>query len=295
MTPAVAVADHCGRQAGFAARLSAAFAAAGLPLVLRTHRELAAEVSVELVPGQPPAVTPDRPLLWLSPGDTGRPATPDGRFLAAEALAAARSIAFLTRSPVLNRPSAVSLCGTLPPAPARAVRGTRHLDPGAVRAERFAGSWPPEAADAGPLEVYNYATSRGSYGPASSAPSPAGPFRYRADPRPARRVKVLVAGDLAVAAPDVAPAILDASRRVAAWYQLDLATVWWLAGPPDGAHEGMLDGPLDGAPEGMLDGARTLARVDGWEWGAGEDAAAVAAAAAAWMAERLGRTAEVDR
>jgi len=295
MTPAVAVADHCGRQAGFAARLSAAFAAAGLPLVLRTHRELAAEVSVEQSPGQPPAVTPDRPLLWLSPGDTGRPATPDGRFLAAEALAAARSIAFLTRSPVLNRPSAVSLCGTLPPAPARAVRGTRHLDPGAVRAERFAGSWPPEAADAGPLEVYDYATSRGSYGPASSAPSPAGPFRYRADPRPARRVKVLVAGDLAVAAPDVAPAILDASRRVAAWYQLDLATVWWLAGPPDGAPEGMLDGPLDGAPEGMLDGARTLARVDGWEWGAGEDAAAVAAAAAAWMAERLGRTAEVDR
>jgi hypothetical protein len=96
-------------------------------------------------------------------------------------------------------------------------------------------------------------------------------------------VKVLVAGDLAVAAPDVAPAILDASRRVAAWYQLDLATVWWLAGPHDGAH----DGPLDGA--------RTLARVDGWEWGAGEDAAAVAAAAAAWMAGRLGRPAEVDR
>jgi hypothetical protein len=165
----------------------------------------------------------------------------------------------------------------------RAVRGARHLDPGAVRAERFAGTWPPEAADAGPLEVYDYATSRGSYGPASSASSPAGPFRYRADPRPARRVKVLVAGDLAVAAPDVAPAILDASRRVAAWYQLDLATVWWLAGPHDGAH----DGPLDGA--------RTLARVDGWEWGAGEDAAAVAAAAAAWMAGRLGRPAEVDR
>ena len=291
MTQVVAVADHAGRQAAFAARLSAAFAAAGLPLVLRTHRELAAEVSVELLPGQPPAVTPDRPLLWLSPGDTGRPATPDGRFLAAEALAAARSIAFLTRSPVLNRPSAVSLCGTLPPAPARAVRGARHLDPGAVRAERFAGTWPPEAADAGPLEVYDYATSRGSYGPASSASSPAGPFRYRTDPRPARRVKVLVAGDLAVAAPDVAPALLDASRRVAAWYQLDLATVWWLTDPPDGP----LDGAHEGVPDGPHDGPRTLARVDGWEWGAGEDAAAVAAAAAAWMAERLGRPAEAAR
>jgi hypothetical protein len=284
MTQVVAVADHAGRQAAFAARLSAAFAAAGLPLQLRTHRELAAEVSVELRPGQPPAVTPDRPLLWLSPGDTGWPATPDGRFLAAEALAAARSIAFLTRSPVLNRPSAVSLCGTLPPASARAVRGARHLDPAAVRAERFAGTWPPEAAGAGPLEVYDYATSRGSYGPPSS---PAGPFRYRADPRPARRVKVLVAGDLAVAPAGVGPGILDASRRVAAWYQLDLATVWWLAGPHDGAHDGPADGPHGGS--------RTLARVDGWEWGAGEDAAAVAAAVAAWMAGRLGRPAEVDR
>jgi hypothetical protein len=279
MTQVVAVADHAGRQAAFAARLSAAFAAAGLALELRTHRELAAEVSVELRPGQPPAVTPDRPLLWLSPGDTGWPATLDGRFLAAEALAAARSIAFLTRSPVLNRPSAVSLCGTLPPVSVRAVRGARHLDPGAGGPAGLAGRCGRGGPDAGPLEVYDYATSRGSYGPASSASSPAGPFRYRADPRPARRVKVLVAGDLAVAAPDVAPAILDASRRVAAWYQLDLATVWWLAGPHDGP----------------LDGARTLARVDGWEWGAGEDAAAVAAAAAAWMAGRLGRPAEVDR
>jgi hypothetical protein len=266
MTPVVAVADHAGRQAGFAACLSAAFAAAGLPLEFRTHRELAAEVSVELAPGQPPAVTPDRPLLWLSPGDTGWPATADGRFLAAETLAAARSIAFLTRSPVLNRPSAVSLCGTLPPVSVRAVRGVRHVDPGAVRAERFAGTWPPEVADASRLEVYDYATSRSSYGPASS---PAGPFRYRAGLRPARQVKVLVAGDLAIAAADVAPAVLDASRRAAAWYQLDLATVWWLTGPDDGA--------------------RALSRVDGWEWGAGDDAAGVAGAVAAWMAARLPR------
>jgi len=271
MTQVVAVADHAGRQAAFAARLSAAFAAAGLPLEFRTHRELAAEVSVELPPRQPPAVTPDRPLLWLSPGDTGWPATPDGRFLAAETLAAARSIAFLTRSPVLNRPSAVSLCGTLPPVSARAVRGARHLDPGAVRAERFAGTWPPEVADAGRLEVYDYATGRSSHGPAAT---PAGPFRYRAGLRPARQVKVLVVGDRAIAAADVTPAILDASRRVAAWYQLDLATVWWLAGP----HHG----------------ARALSRVDGWAWGAGDDATDVAGELAAWMAGRLTRPAEVS-
>jgi hypothetical protein len=274
MTQVVAVADYAGPQARFAARLSAAFAAAGLPLEFRTHRELAAEVSVEQSPGQPPVVTPDRPLLWLSPGGTGWPPTPDGRFLAAETAAAARSIAYLTCSPVLNRPSAVSLCGTLPPGPARAVRGARHLDPdpGAVRAERFAGTWPPDAADAGRLEVYDYATGRASYGPGSS---PAGPFRYRAGLRPARQVKVLVAGDRAIAAADADPALLDASRRVAAWYQLDLATVWWLTGPHDGT--------------------RTLSRVDGWEWGTGDDAADVAGAVAAWMAGRLGQPAEASR
>jgi hypothetical protein len=268
MTQVVAVADCTGRQAGLAARLPAAFSAAGLGLEFRTHRELVAEVSVEQSPGQPPAVTPDRPLLWLSPGDTGWPATPDGRFLAAETLAAARSIAFLTRSPVLNRPSAVSLCGALPPASARAVRGARHLDPEAVRAERFAGTWPPDAAADDRLEVYDYATGRGSYGLAAA---PGGPFRYRAGPRPARRVKVLVVGDRAIAAADVTRATLDASRCVAVWYQLDLATVWWLIGPHDGA--------------------RTLSRIDGWEWGSGDDGTDVAAAIAAWMTKRLARPA----
>jgi hypothetical protein len=271
MTPAVAVADYAGRQARLAASLPAAFSAAGLGLEFRTHRELAAEVSVEQSPGQPPAVTPDRPLLWLSPGDTGWPATPDGRLLAAETLAAARSIAFLTRSPVLNRPSAVSLCGALPPAPARAVRGARHLDPEAVRAERFAGTWPPDAAAGDRLEVYDYATGRAAYGPTAA---PGGPFRYRADPRPARRVQVVVVGEQAIAGADVTPATLDASRRVAAWYELDLATVWWLISPDDGP--------------------RTLSRIDGWEWGSDDDGTAVAAAIAAWMAERLARPAEVS-
>jgi hypothetical protein len=272
MAQVVAVADHAGRQASLAARLTPAFAAAGLGLEFRTHRELAAEVSVEQPPGQPPVVTPDRPLLWLSPGDAACPDTPDGRFLAAETLAAARSIAFLTRSPVLNRPSAVSMCGTLPPGSARAVRGARHVDPEAVRAERFAGSWPPDAAAAGELEVYDYATSRSSYGPASSS---AGPFRYRAAGGPARLVKVRAIGDRAIATTDVTSATLDASRRVAARYQLDLATVWWLIGTGDGS--------------------RTLARVDCWERDAGGDVTDVAEAIAAWLAERLGGPAEVSR
>jgi len=272
MTQIVAVADYAGRQARLASRLSAAFSAAGLGLEFRTHRELAAEVSVEQRPGQPPAVTPDRPLLWLCPGDTGWPPTPDGQFLATETLAATRSIAFLTRSAVLNRPSAVSLCGTLPPGPARVVRGARHLDPGAVRAERFTGSWPPDAAGPGRLEVYDYATGRSSYGPPSPA---AGPFRYRAAVRPARLVPVRVVGDQVVAAADAAPATLAASRRVAARYQLDLAIMWWLTGPADGTG--------------------TLARIDGWLWDACDDVARAIAAWAAGRLGRLGRPAEVDR
>ena len=281
MTQVVAVADYAGRQAGFAARLSSAFSRAGLGLEFRTHRELAAEVSVEQSLGQPPAVAPDRPLLWLSPGGMAWPPTPDGRFLTAETLAAARSIAFLTRSPVLNRPSAVSLCGTFPTGSARAVRGARRLDPEAVRAERFIGTWPPDAAaGAGRLEVYDYATSRSSYGPAASS---TGPFRYRATAGPARLVKVWVVGDRTITATEVAPATLAASRRIAVWYQLDLATLWWLAGQDDRA--------------------RALSRIDCWPWdadaGAGEAAddvtGEVARAAAAWMAERLGRPAEVSR
>jgi hypothetical protein len=281
MTPVIAVAEHAGRQARFATRLSVAFAAAGLGLEFRTHHELAAEVSVEQAPGQPPAVAPDRPLLWLSPGDSARPQTPDGRFLSAEALAAARSIAFLTRSPVLNRPGDASLGGTFPPGAARAVRGVRRLDPEAVRAERFAGTWPPDAdGGAGQPEVYDYATSRSSYGPAPAPTGPTGPFRYRAALRPARLVKVRVVGDQTITTADTAPAILAASRRIAAWYQLDLATVWWLAGPDDGA--------------------RTLARVDCWLWdadiaAAGEVTDDVTGAVAAWMTERLGRAAEVSR
>jgi hypothetical protein len=142
MTQVVAVADPA-RQASFVASLSAAFSAAGLDLQQRMHCELVAEVSIEQPMGKGPVVDPDRPLLWLSPGHTDRPTTADGRFLASETLAAARSIAALTRSPVLNRPSEVSLCGALPPARALAVRRVRRIHglEAAIRAEGFTGTW----------------------------------------------------------------------------------------------------------------------------------------------------------
>jgi len=275
MTQVVAVTDSAGRQARFAASLSSAFAAAGLGLELRTQRELIAEVSVEQPVGREPIVDPDRPLVWLSPGDAAGAGTPDDRFLASEAFAAARSIAMLTRSPVFNRPSAVSLCGTLPPGPALAVRGARHHDPAAVRAERFTATWrPDDDTGAGPLEVYDYAAGRSSYGP---APSAAGPFRRRPAAGRASLVKVRVIGDRAITTRDAAPATLAASRRIASGYQLDMATLWWLIG-------------LD-------DGARTLARIDCWAWdaGFGADIDEAAEAVAAWMTARLGRPAGMSR
>jgi hypothetical protein len=275
MTQVVAVTDSAGRQTRFATSLSSAFSAAGFGLELRSHRELVAEVSIEQPVGQEPIVDPDRPLVWLSPGDAVRPGTPDGRFLASEAFAAARSIAMLTRSPVFNRPSAVSLCGTLPPGPALAVRGARHRDLTAVRAERFTATWrPDDDTGAERLEVYDFATSRSSYGP---APSSAGPFRRRPAVGRASLVKVRVVGDRAITTTDVAPATLAASRRIASWYQLDMATLWWLIGNDDRA--------------------RTLARIDCWAWdaGFGADIDEAAEAVAAWMGGRLGRPTEKSR
>ena len=272
MTVVVAVADSAGRQARFAASLSSAFSAAGMELLVRTQRELSAEVSIEQPPGQGPVVDPDRPLLWLSAGDAGQPATANGRFLASEAFAAARSIATLTRSPVLNRPSAVSLCGTLPPAPALGVRGTRHPHlQVVVRAERFTGTWAPgDDTATGLLEVHDYGTGRNAYGPPLGA---AGPFRRRAAVRRARLARVRVVGDRTITTGDVGPGTLAAGRRIAARYRLDLATLWWLIGTDDGAA--------------------TLARIDCWPWDAGFDADLdeVAEAVAAWASDRISRPA----
>lgn len=267
MTEVIAVADHAGRQARLVAGLSAAFRAVGLDLAPRTQRELAAEVSISQSTGRRPVVDPDRPLLWLCPADPSPSAAPDDRFLSAEAHSAARSVATLTRSPVLNRPSAVSLCGAFPPGRPRAVRSARRHDTEAVaRAERFTGSWSPDDADAEPLEVWDYATSRSSYGPVASS---SGPFRRRRALGSATIVKVRVVGDHVIADVDLVPAVRTASCRIASGYQLDMATLWWLVGP--GEQE------------------RTLARVDCWSWDTEADRGsdAVVAAVAAWMRNRL--------
>ena len=276
MIEVVAVADSAGRQARFAESLSAASPGAGFDLQLRTHRELVAEVSVDQSSEHPPIVDPDRPLLWLSPGDGSRATGPDDRFLGSEAYAAARSIAFLTWAPVLNRPSAHSICGTFPVGPALAVRRARHYDPGAVvRTERFTGRWSADDG-AGPtrLEVHDYASGRSSFG---RPPDSTGPFRRRPAVDEAELVKVAVIGDRTIAAADVAPAARAASRRIASRYGLDLARVWWLVAD-------------DGA-------GRTLARIDGWllDAGFGAELEEVADAVVAWVAGRLGVPAGASR
>ncbi len=275
MAQVVAVADHPRRQARFAKTLSAVFSAAGFELQLRTQRELVAEASIEQLVGHEPIVDPDRPLLWLSPGDADQPTTPDGRFLRSESYAAARSIAMLTRSPVLNRPSAVSTCGTFPPSRPLAVRRARHHDlQGNVRAERFTGSWLPDGTDTRQLEVHDYATGRSYLG---RPPESAGPFRRRMALHPADLVKIRVVGDRTITTADVAPATLAASRLIVAHYGLDLATLWWLIGKGDGS--------------------RTLARVDCWAFDAGLDADLdeVAEGVVEWTTQRLGWSAGVSR
>lgn len=268
MTTVVAVADHSGRQARLVAALSLAFRTVGLNIAPRTQRELAAEVSIWQSTGRRPVVDPDRPLLWLSPADRSRSDAPEDRFLSSEAHSAARSVATLTCSPVLNRPSAVSLCGAFPSGRPGTVRSARRHDAEAgVRAERFTGSWWPNETDTGPLEVWDYATGRSSYGFAASS---CGPFRQRPALGSAGLVKVRVVGDQTVAdAPDLGPDIRAASCRITAGYQLDMATFWWLVGP--GEQE------------------RTLARVDCWLWDAeaGPGFATLAEAVAAWMGDRL--------
>ena len=76
-------------------------------------------------------------------------------------------------------------------------------------------------------------------------------------------------GDRTITSTEVAPATLEASRRIASSYQLEMATLWWLIGKDDGA--------------------RTLARIDCWAWDAGfsADFDEVAEAVVAWMGDRL--------
>jgi hypothetical protein len=70
----------------------------------------------------------------------------------------------------------------------------------------------------------------------------------------------------------VPPAVVDASRRLAAWYRLDLATAWWLV---------------------EEDAQPTLARIDCWVWdrAPGGELDETAAAIAAWVTARIAEAA----
>lgn len=260
--------DHTGRQRRFARALAFAFRGGGIDLCVLSHRDLVAEVTIEQALGSPPSVEPDRALLWLSPADPapGLPASEDERFLAAEVASAARSIAMLTRSPVLNRPTTVSACGEIPASAVAAVRRVARF-PGlaaTVRPERFtAAVGDRDGVD----EVYDYSTGRASYGP---QPDTVGPLRRRTSSRELRPARVRVVGDNALTSGAVTQAIVDTSRQVAASYRLDLATLWWLVG---------------------TDAPATLARIDSWVWdeAAGGDLDESAAAVAAWAGPIAGQ------
>lgn len=275
MIPIVAVADYTKTQSRLAASLQSAFSSAGFLLELRSHLELTAEVSIEQQIGKRPIVDPDRPLLWLSPGDSIGATSQNSRFLAGEALAAARSIAILTHSPVLNRPSALSLCGTFPSSPALAARRARLLDEEATaRAEQFTKSWMPDNdTDVQRIEVFDYSSGHCSFGP---SPDSTGPFRRRVSV-PGYLVKVRVVGEHTFTSADVTPAIIEASKRIASGYELAMATIWWLIGKDDGL--------------------RTIARIDCWPLDAGFNAEIdeVAEAVVAWMNDRIPKTFGLSR
>lgn len=265
MTDVVALLSHQGRQTAFARALSSALCSRDIGLLARTYRELVADVTIQQSVGNPPDVDPDRPLLWLSPGDLAPSLSPDERFLAAETHAAARSVALLTRSPVLNRPSPVGACGLFPPSSAIAVRRVRQIPDlnDAVRAEGFTGT---QRADADGTEQYDYSTGVSSFG---SGSDPVGPFRHRPAAAHTRLVKVTVVGTWVRSAISIPPATLDASVRIAAFFELDLATVWWLIEDTTAVA--------------------TLARIDCWisDFNCGGGVDEVAVAVAEWLAARL--------
>ena len=237
-----------------------------LPLRGATHAELACETSIEQGGGLT-HVWPDRPLLWLHPGSTGGGETTTDRFVAFEHYSAARSIAYLSASPVLNRPTAGGPCGALPANQALAVRRAERMQGIPARPERFSSFRPDEAAS--DIEVLDYETGLAGWGYARTG---AGPFRARQvlGRRVTARV-VRVVGTRTVAAWRVPAEIADLSVRVAEFYHLDLASLWWSTGGRQ----------------------PRLARIDGWHWdGAlGPQLAPLCEAVAEWMAEKLAQQA----
>lgn len=266
---AAAVLDRFGAQRVLAGALEEAFASRSIELELLSHRALVAGVSIVQDGRERPRVEPDRPLLWLSAADPSPDLTPDDRFLHSEVVAASRSIAMLSRSPVVNRPTPFSPCGRFPGSAVMGVRRVAGL-PGldvAVRSERFTAMQVGEVGSAGEgpvasgAELYDYATGRSAYGVADRVP---GPVRTRRSLPSARLVRVRVAGR-GVLAPGSVPRWFEtASLDVARSYELQLATVWWL---------------VDEAGRG------TLARVDCWTWDRSLDGDAhlIADALAVWL------------
>lgn len=268
MTEVVALLNHEARQAGFARALASAFQASEFELLMATHRELVADVTIAQSVGDQDCLDPDRLLLWLSPADSAGVGSPDEQFLAAENHAAARSIALLTRSPVLNRPSSVSACGRFPPSSAIAVRRARQISGLAdgVRPEGFTATLPDDLDGTNHHELYDYSTGGSSYG---CGTDPVGPFRSRAAVPHARLVKVSVIGTRTSTATTSPPATIDASVRIASLFELDLATVWWLIDDTEAAA--------------------TLARIDCWisDFNCGGGVGEVAAAIAAWVSAQM--------
>ncbi len=236
----VAVIEHEAEQSHLADSMVDAFANAGLTLLLRTPRELVDEVNVSQALGVRPRVEPDRCLLLLTPGFRS-PSWPgqNARFIAAETAAAARCIAMYTAAPVLNRPSDRSNVGLLPLSRVLAVRQVRHAGANnvAIRPEHFSTESGSITASSDPdLEVYDYSGPRTSYRIPSHPPadSPPGPFRFRAAARSARELRVTLIGEQILATGPVATRTVAATRQIAAYYQLDLVTLWWLvADRPD--------------------------------------------------------------
>lgn len=254
----VAVLAHATSQRRLAHALQAAASAQRVPVELRTMAELATETSVLQEPGRAAVVQPDRPMLWLAVGDP--PADDaDERFAQAEVYAAARSVAILTASPVLNRPTPFGSQGSLPMGAVTALRGVPQQWREQVRTERFASR--SSAVQRESQEVLDYATGSRSFG----APHGEGPFRVRA--AEGRNAWFTVAGARTFG-PDVA-GLHDASREVAASYGLGLANVWWTC-PPDATP--------------------VLARVDAWAWDSalGRRLADVATALVEWFSDCVG-------
>ncbi|WP_258723644.1 hypothetical protein [Cellulomonas sp. NS3] len=256
----LALADPSGRQAQLLEALRRSLRVHGLALRAASHDELAREARVEQT-GLDARVLPDRPLLWLSPGATGRGRTPEDRFVAYENYSAARAVALLSRAPVLNRPTVVAPCGTLPDNRAMAVRRAGSVLGVPQRGEVFTSR--AEDAD-GLTEVLDFATGRTAWRVPEDA---AGPFRVRRGISTARAVAVRVVGSTTVSPRPVPRLLAELSIRVAALFSLDLASVWWTGTSAE---------PY-------------LSRIDGWHWDVSlaADLLPVAAAVADWTVDRL--------